>query len=321
MLVLSVVARVSSMCMQHSVHTSADEAGFWLSLKSAWEGWCADDTEFRLDLETLGYFESLAGKYFRMALGSDGFIAHLGYRMESDREAWAHVLTYLFMRRAKSTGAYLMDDIFERAFRKAEEQGIGGSLESVLGFIKNQFSMRVRGVVRDWIREQSGTTAQRNHKVSLDAPVGNDDSGQGGVLHQTLPGQETVSTDEAELELLGLELGRSVFEDADRAARVVTYLRSLKSVSLADGRITTVLGKGKSVLYEKESQVRQQLVERSQAVEEDDEGTMKIAVAAFQEFQIRCRDWFFSEFKEGMLLDVVNEKAPDEMKTFQLQQT
>lgn len=303
---------VALFAMQAARVSPAEEVDYWLELKSQWEEWRTSGGRFSLGDEARRYFERLVGRYFNGCLTSDGKVAHLGYRLDDDQEAWSYVFAYLFTTRAKETGAHLLDDIFERSLQKAAAKGVGGSLASVLGFIKNQFKMRVRNAVREWVREEAGTEGQRDHKEGMDAPLISGEGGDERTRHDVLTGEEAMGAEERELVEMGQKIGERQFEAMDGDSRICTYLKSLK-VSLANPKLVAFLGKNKSVLYEVEKGVRRDLVLACREPGGDGEGCYMIATAAFQYLQDECRLWFFTEKANEPLFSMVKEKAPHEI--------
>lgn len=297
--------------MQDTQIAPVKEVDHWLELKSQWEGWCSSGGRFYLSDETQRYFERLAGYYFRRYLAGDGKVMGLGYKLGDDREAWSYVFSYMFTTKAKETGAHLLDDIFDRAFRNAAEKGVGGSLAGVMGFLKSQFHMRIRDVVRQWIRDEAGTEKQRNNKEGMDAPLGEAGGDGERSRHDVLADEEGMDAEQREQVRIGHGIGKSRYEQLDADSRVCAYLKSQK-VSLANPLVTAHLGKNKSVLYEMEIEVRRGLMVACRELGEDEEGCYAIAVVAFRELQDRCGRWFFAEKANEPLFSLVKEKQPQE---------
>ncbi|MCB1212604.1 MAG: hypothetical protein KDK97_24980, partial [Verrucomicrobiales bacterium] len=142
--------------MSKDVSGNNDKARYWLQLKQAWDAWKEGADMPPLAPDAQAYFEALAYGEFSRALSHPSLdrVPKIG----SGQEAWAHVLYYLLTQRPVSRH-YILDDMFVRARSRAVEYGVLAAedeVEQYLGWLLKQFQMRVREIIKAYVRE-SGT--------------------------------------------------------------------------------------------------------------------------------------------------------------------
>ena len=253
-----------------SVENRESIARHWLDLKQSWNTWREKGEMPSMNAAASAYFEQISGTYFRKWL-TDLRLDQFGFAEVDNQEAWRISLTYLLVKRPKSS-RYLLDDIFERAHRNASEKigrTEGEELESFLNWVLSQFKMRMRDVVRYWVTEEKGSRGVIAQTTSTETPVGAE-SGDG----ETRTLGDFLGTDEEEVSELEREEFRSlaekvsvvVFDDLDDAPRITIFLEALHRdfgirISCADPRITNATGLQKAQLYARRKEALQQAVE------------------------------------------------------------
>ena len=284
------------------------EAGYWLELKEAWRRLTPESKRLDLSVETLGYFQALAFRYFTKVLGADRPLARLRLSTPAAQEVWDIMFRELHVRRTR-TGERLFDDLFLRAFESARALGCGDSAEDLLGFLKKQFELRLRDVARSWAREQVGTLGGRPAESLDEMAKGAADEGHKG--HEVTParGSEQDDPEWRDLQRCGWQVADVMFAGMDSLGRNCVLLHSLH-VSLAHPLVVASLGKGKSVLFDHERKLREEVVARCRTADPvlDPQGLMALAVAAYQHLREQCEEWFSSEMRTSPIFQVVMER-------------
>jgi hypothetical protein len=286
------------------------EAGHWLELKEAWAKLTPASKSLGLGPEADGYFQGLTFRYFSKVLGSDGVLVRLRLPSPPAQEAWGIMFRELYVRRT-STGRRVFDDIFLRAFESARAAGCGDSAAALLGFVKKQYEMRLRDVVRSWAREQLGSLGDRTTESLDHAPKGDSHDERSG--HDVIPDDSRDEDDPEwrDLQQCGQRIAGVMFGEMDSMLRTCILLHVLH-VSLAHPLVVATLGKGKSVLFDHERRVRAEVVARCRAYDPglDQEGQMCLATASYCNLHARCENWFFSEMRASPLFPLVMQRIP-----------
>lgn len=206
-----------------------EKAQYWLLLKQAWSIWQSGKPMPNLAAEALAYFENLS--FFRF----NELLQHPEFEgvppVDSPREAWAHVLR-CFMTMRPIAGSHLMEDIFSRASDRARELGLvkdEDRIEYYVGVLVNQFQMRIGEAVKAYARD-FGTPGARRRKVSLDAPVQNQNDGseKSRLDFESLPDEWGTETERSEVEQIGPSVALAYFPGIRPVFKLSIFLRSLR---------------------------------------------------------------------------------------------
>jgi hypothetical protein len=236
---------------------TSKKAAHWLELKNAWDQWQKGEPMPALSPEAQNYFESLSFAIFNDLLDQRGTCFEEVPRMRSGAEAWAQVFQSLVARRPRAR-LRVLDDIFLKARQKARETpGISrwDELEQQIGWILNQFEMRVRDAVRAYAREY-GTAGLQRVKDSIDKPVPG--SGNGSDERTLLDVLESADDDwgteleRREIQSLGVQVADAYFPGVRPAFKLSLFLRALRRrrsvvISVADPVVLAVAGVKKAV--------------------------------------------------------------------------
>lgn len=239
--------------MATDLRDTPKKASHWIDLKSAWEKWQQGQPMPALAPAATHYFEELSFALFNELLEQRGAYFRKVPRMRTGAEAWAQVFQYLVARRPRAR-LRVLDDIFLKARQKAQETpGISRweELEQQLGWILNQFEMRVRDAVRAYVRE-FGTTSLLSTETSADEPL---DAANDRTLMDVL---ESVDDDwgteieRRELQAMARQIAAGYFPSLRAAFKLSLFLRALRRrrsviISVADPVIVAVAGVKKAV--------------------------------------------------------------------------
>ena len=287
----------------------AQELACWTELSNRWSAWVKKGEGLDFSADASGYFERLSHAYFRAALMGHGELLRFAEAMPMAAECWGIVLREFCAQR--KNGVRVIEDLFLRALAQAGDSGKAPTIDEAIGWLKKQFELRVRDVVRGWVREQWGPRSLRSRMTSLDRT--HDADGEGRDGHAFI-GDEAADPSQhaadAELEQLGEELGRGIFNTADAMERTVVYLKSIH-LSLAHPTVISSLGRGKSVLFKLEETMRGKVVDGAKRLIDDPadgEGARMIGGSAYRTLRDSCRDWFFSEMLDSGLFELVSER-------------
>lgn len=236
-------------------------AGFWLELKSAWEKWQQGQPMPPLDAGTQAYFEDVSFNCLNSSLKALGGVYENVPPMRSGQEAWAHVFHYLIEQRPQAA-LRVIDDIFLRAHIHASTPPGLSPLDELahqLGWILNQFQMRLRDVARAYAGEH-GTPTEAGLTGTIHKPVG--DREQHTLLDILAfmdPGWATAMERE-ELRTLSHGMVEAFFPGVRTAFKLRLYLRLLREnrsviISVANQVVLALAGVGKAVFAEGAAQV------------------------------------------------------------------
>jgi hypothetical protein len=286
-------------------------AACWLDLKKVWEAWQLGSRTATLMPASQTFFEEQCGRLFRVFLGQLGSAFEGVPRPVSDAECWSHVLTHLISKRPL-TGRTELDDLFQAGFEKARANNPGKEigLITALGWISNQFEMRVRNAVRNYVREY-GTRSAVMFTDRLDANLQEDEAGdartKGDLLvsPEVAPGERVAQIQQVAIVTPVVE---EVMNGATAAAKLSLFLRSLRErgrliISVASPEVRAVSGLGHASFAEAFKSIRKTLMSHlserepyaKAAADEKDE----IAVAAMRQTVAQVEDWFW----EGRWID------------------
>lgn len=228
-------------------------AGYWLELKRAWGAWKEGQPMPALGSEAQLYFENLGLRTMNDALDEIGTTFENVPRMRDGREAWSQVFNYLVVERPRSS-VRLLDDIFLRARSQASKASGHGAppdedgpsdqndfqpmderteLEQTIGWVINQFKMRVRDGARGYAREH-GTPAEMKRTISASKPLG--DNGTGPAEATVMDTLQYVHVDDGwgtemerrEMQDLGQDMANGQFAGIPSPAKLSLYLRALR---------------------------------------------------------------------------------------------
>jgi hypothetical protein len=241
-------------------------AGFWLELKRAWHTWQQGEPMPALSDAARAYFEAVSFDCLNSALKALGSVHANVPPMRSGQEAWAHVFHYLIEERPRAA-LRVLDDIFLRAANAARATTADlpvidqqEELAHQIGWILNQFHMRVRDVARAYAVEH-GTPSETRVTGSLHKPVGGTDTEVTllDIMSFMDPNWATAMERE-ELRTLGGDVVEAFFPTVRTAFKLRLYLRLLRenrdvTISVANPTVLELAGIGRSVFAESASQV------------------------------------------------------------------
>lgn len=236
----------------------ARKATHWMDLKSAWEKWQQGQPMPALSAAATSYFEDLSFALFNDLLDQRGKCYEGVPRMRSGAEAWSQVFQYLVAKRPRAR-LRVLDDIFLKARQKAQETpGLSRweELDQQLGWILNQFEMRMRDAARAYAREY-GTAGQHSGKSSTDEPLSGGaekDAGERTLLDVLESVDEDWGTEieRREIQSLAEQLAEGFFPGIRAAFKLSLFLRALRRrrsviISVADPVVVAVAGVKKAV--------------------------------------------------------------------------
>lgn len=293
------------------------EAGFWLELKEAWRALTPQSVVVPLSREAEDYFKALTFRYFSSVLGKDGQLLRFGLQSPSPEEAWATVFRELYLQRT-SGGARILDDIYLRAFQAVAKAGLGNSVEGAVGYLKKNFQLRLRDVVRSWARDQLGSLGKKTY-LSLDDSQGPAGSASHSA-HEFIPANGTPADDPEwrDIQRCGSQIASSLFLELDDIRRTCVLLVSVR-IGLNHPIVVAEMKRGKSILADHERKTRESLIGRCRVFDPglDPQGLRDLEVAAYQQLRSMAENWFFTEKRTGPLFTLVMERAPQSVSTFQ----
>ncbi len=234
------------------------KATYWLELKSAWESWQQGQPMPSLSAAATAYFQDLCFALFNDLLDQRGKSYEGVPRLRSGEEAWAHVFQYMVAKRPRAR-LRVLDDIFLRARQKAQATPGLSHLEELaqhLGWILNQFEMRMRDVVRAYAREY-GTASLQNSTTSSDKTLGgaaDESTGERTLLDVLESVDEDWGTEmeRREIQSLALDLATGFFPGVRAAFKLSLFLRALRRrrsviISVGDPVVVAAAGVGRAV--------------------------------------------------------------------------
>jgi hypothetical protein len=236
----------------------------WLELKTAWEVWRDDGRMPPLSTEAGSYFEALSLQCINSTLKTLASVFPNVPPMRDGREAWSHVFRELVQERPLAARR-IIDDIFIRAREKAcLAEGLNplDELSHLIGWIINQFQMRVRDVARAYAVEH-GKLSQTT--TSLDSPL---PGGDGQVtLFDILAFMDpnwATALEREELRTLGQGVVETFFPGVRTAFKLRLYLRMLRDqrdviISVANKIVLALAGVQKAVFAEGTTKVLEKL--------------------------------------------------------------
>ena len=292
------------------------EGRHWLALKLAWSRLTPASRRIEMDDESTAYFTALSARYFAQVLGGDGQVARFRLSAPPPAEVWDIVFRELYQRRTR-TGQRVLDDIYMKAFQAARERNLGDDIAGVVGFLKNQFGMRLRDVVRSWAREQIGTLGD-HETVPIDEP----ESEYGNrTRHDIIPlsaADEASDPEIRELRKIGRRQGAVMFREMEDNPKTLVVNRAClvlqeARVSLAHPLVTAEFDRRPAALYERVANLRGSVLDWARNFDDahlDNEGRYHLAVGCNREICDRCEKWFFSEMRDSPLFTLVAEKMP-----------
>jgi hypothetical protein len=239
---------------------------YWLELKTAWGTWQAGGVMPSLSAEAGAYFEALSLQCMNSTLKTLAGSFPNVPPMRDGKEAWSHVFRELVQERPLAARR-LMDDIFIRAREKAYlPEGLSplDELNYLIGWIINQFQMRVRDVARAYALEH-GRSRQTVVMEPLDRPLPGSD-GQITLLDilAFMDPNWATSLEREELRRLGNGVVEAFFPDVRTAYKLRFYLRMLRDqrniiISVANKVVLALAGVQKAVFAEGSSKVLEKL--------------------------------------------------------------
>lgn len=300
-------------------------AGFWLELKSSWEKWQQGQPMPSLQEATQAYFEDVSFACMNSALKALGSVYENVPPMRDGKEAWSHVFHYLVEERPRAA-LRVIDDIFLRARANANTpEGLAplDELAYQLGWILNQFQMRMRDVARDYAGEH-GTPTQAGVTGTIHKPVGDKES-QVTLLDimAFMDPNWATATEREELRTLSSAVVEAFFPGVRTAFKLRLYLRLLREnrnviISVANQIVLALAGVGKAVFADGASVVMNALTARTAeepAFQElDREAQMYFLGYTALSLSDRTEIWtHLGECMREFLAE--NEKAPPEKRT------
>ncbi|WP_395744519.1 hypothetical protein [Prosthecobacter sp.] len=233
-------------------------ATYWLELKTAWGKWQEGEPMPALSDAATAYFQNLCFSLFNELLDQRGQCYEGVPRMRGGEEAWAHVFHYLVAKRPRAR-LRVLDDIFLRARQKAQlTPGLSHleELKQQMGWILNQFEMRMRDAVRAYAREY-GTGSLQGSTTSSDkplAPGGDDSAGERTLLDVLESVDEDWGTEmeRREIQALAQEAATGFFPGVRAPFKLSLFLRALRRrrgviISVGDPIVVAAAGVGRAV--------------------------------------------------------------------------
>lgn len=287
------------------------DVSHWLELKAALDAHLAGGSLPDLSAPAQSYFQALSFRYLSAALEAGGPAFERVPRPADGKEAWAIVLRQLLQNRSIAARTVL-DDIFDRAAKKAAAHfKMDVTLMSVaksLGWIKNQFEMRVRDVARDHAREL-GRANELGVTVSGDAPRG------GGAVadgHQEPPSIFSglsgdadnwgTETERRELDELGASTAVALFTSLRAAAKLGVFLQAMRDrrgiiISCEEPVVEKLAGIKKSTFKKLANESQAGLLPALSALKDwpnfDHEPRRHLGLAAIRAFWNEADDWLW----------------------------
>lgn len=239
----------------------------WLELKTAWEAWQAGGRMPPLSAEASFYFEALSLQCINGTLKALASAFPNVPPMRDGKEAWSHVFRELVQERPLAARR-LMDDIFIRAREKAcLPEGLSpiDELNYLIGWIINQFQMRVRDVARAYAVEH-GRSRETIVTEPLDRPLPGAD-GQVTLLDVLafMDPNWATAMEREELRTLGNGIAETFFPDVRTAFKLRLYLRLLRDqrnviISVANKIVLALAGVQKAVFADGITKVLEKLM-------------------------------------------------------------
>jgi hypothetical protein len=238
----------------------------WLELKTAWETWQAGGRMPALSEGTQAYFEALSFQCINATLKTLSSAFPNVPPMRDGKEAWAHVFRELVEERPHAARR-IIDDIFIRAREKAGlPEGLTplDELTHLIGWIINQFQMRVRDVARAYACDH-GSQSLASVTDSLNRPLSSGD-GQVTLLDilTFMDPNWATAVEREELRHLGEGVVKEFFPGVRPAFKLRLYLRMLRDqrdviISVANKIVLALAGVQKAVFAEGSTKVLEKL--------------------------------------------------------------
>lgn len=238
----------------------------WLELKTAWEAWQAGGRMPPLSAEAGSYFEALSLQCINSTLKTLASAFPNVPPMRDGKEAWSHVFRELVQERPLAARR-VIDDIFIRAREKAcLPEGLSplDELNYLIGWIINQFQMRVRDVARAYAVEH-GTQSLAGVTESFNKPLAGGD-GQVTMLDilAFMDPNWATALEREELRTLGHGVVEAFFPSVRTAFKLRLYLRMLRDqrdviISVANKIVLALAGVQKAVFADGITKVLEKL--------------------------------------------------------------